>query len=458
MQNEILRLHIALLCLLTSVIIGVYVGSVVIWQLSQGFFNPWYWQWLVYTLLPATLLCVADSIWDLGKKRPASRFRGGYIWLAPLVFAAPIVSLVWIFRSYPGSLSGIRIRNPMSDTGSAQTDRLRIKVIGAYKMGNQTLCPYCLLKDSIKAVSKNGSQIYTCSNPACPTIPLEYANNPKVPRNVVSAVGFLGHGKTVYFASLFYELNELANYWNNFFTFAIDEKSLDTIKENAKMLKAAHLPEMTPMNFTQPTIVRFCKMPSFGDMFFLFYDISGEAFQRSSHLIKHAKFVSRSRTVLFIISLSDLDEEKEKIKNGKPGETYTMNDLLSTYVTGLAGLQGNTKHQHLIIVLSKADKLKAKFEKYPDIWNYLEEGGIDRLGNMKIQDHIKEMKQVSQSLKRFMKQELREGQFLNFAENRFKSVEFSIVSALGAEPDGGSLRQELLPKCILDPLLWVAIK
>jgi len=274
---------------------------------------------------------------------------------------------------------------------------------------------------------------------------------------VVSAVGFRGHGKTVYFASLFYELNELANYWNNFYTFAIDEKSLDTIKENSKLLKAARLPDATLPNFPSPTIVHFCNMPSFGDAFFLFYDTSGEAYERSSRLTQYANFIRRSRTVVFIISLSDLERDNELNKEGK-GEIYTMNDLLSTYVSGLTDLQGNTKQQNLVIVLSKADKLKAKFEAYQDIWNYLEEGGIDKLGNMKIKDHIKEMKKVSQWLKRFIKQELREGQFLNFAENRFKSVEFSIVSALGAEPDERNLRQEILPKCILDPLLWVAIK
>jgi hypothetical protein len=162
------------------------------------------------------------------------------------------------------------------------------------------LCPYCLEQNAIRKISEDKQQYFTCAG--CNTrIPLEYMNNVRIPKEVVSAVGFRGHGKTVYFASLFHTMNDLASFWPSFYTFAVDEKSLDIVRQNSKLLKVGELPAPTPMNFPAPTIVRFSNIPSLGDRFFLFYDTSGEAYARQSALIQHASFVRRSRTAVFIL-------------------------------------------------------------------------------------------------------------------------------------------------------------
>lgn len=308
------------------------------------------------------------------------------------------------------------------------------------------LCPYCLERDSISKVDQNEERQFTCDH-CNMRVPPEYMKNARIPREVISAVGFRGHGKTVYFASLFHTMNALASFWPGFYTFAIDEKSLDIVKQNSKLLKTGELPAATPMNFPIPTIVRFSNMPSLGDRFFLFYDTSGEAYARQSALIQYASFVRRSRAVIFLLSLDDLEHDDQK-----------MHELLSTYVQGLTELDGNTKNQHLIVVLSKGDRMEKRLEGHEDIWQYLEDGRLDKLGNEKLGNYINGMKRVSRNLRDFVRDDLGEAQFLNFAGDRFKSVEFSIVSALGAEPTGNRLQAEITPKRIIDPILWVVYK
>ncbi|MFQ6063242.1 MAG: hypothetical protein ACE5J9_08745 [Methanosarcinales archaeon] len=62
----------------------------------------------------------------------------------------------------------------------------------------------------------------------------------------MSAVGFIGHGKTIYFASIFDIFDQLAGIWDGFHTIAIDKDSLDTVKDNLKSLKVGELPPSTP--------------------------------------------------------------------------------------------------------------------------------------------------------------------------------------------------------------------
>jgi Zn ribbon nucleic-acid-binding protein len=308
------------------------------------------------------------------------------------------------------------------------------------------VCPYCLERDSIRKTDENSQQFFSCSQ-CNMRVASEYVKNANTPREVISAVGFRGHGKTVYFGSLFHTMNDLAKFWPGFYTFAVDERSLDIVRQNSKLLKVGNLPAATPMNFPTPTIVRFSNIPSLGDRFFLFYDTSGEAYAKQSTLIKHASFVRNSHAVIFILSLDDLEEDGQK-----------MHELLSTYVQGLTELEGNTKNQHLIVVLSKGDRLKERLGNHEDIWRYLEEGNLDKLGSEKLGNYVNGMKRISLGLRDFVRDDLGETQFLNFAGDRFKSVEFSIVSALGAEPAGNRLQVEIVPKRIMDPILWVVYR
>jgi len=310
-------------------------------------------------------------------------------------------------------------------------------------MSYHKLCPYCLEKNRIVRKKEKSRESYSCTSCLSP-IPREYAENFNTRSEVVSTVGFRGHGKSLYFSALFYSMDKLAVIWPGFYSFATDERSLDTIKDNISELKQGNLPPPTPASFPIPTNTRFSNMPAFGHRFFLFYDTGGEAFVKSGKLIKHAAFVKRSETVLFLVSLKDIDFDGTK-----------LHDLLSTYVQGLTELGGNPKNQTLLVVLTKGDLLGSRMNDYDDLRQYLKNGGLDSLRNFKLGPYVDKMQAVSNGLGKFIHDQLKAVQFMNFAKAEFKNTEFSIISALGAKPVGNRLQVEINPKCIFDPLIWV---
>lgn len=306
------------------------------------------------------------------------------------------------------------------------------------------LCPFCLKENTIKRVEEGGRAYYICSEHAEPRIPITYGENYKIPRDVISAIGFSGHGKTAYFASLFSSLDDLARVWPNFSTFPIDEKGLDTVHDNIKLLKGGHLPSATPVNFPFPTIVQFSDMPKFKDRFLIFYDTGGENFEKASRLIANANFVRRSQTAVFFMSLNDLDYNPQE-----------MARLLQVYIMGLKEIGGEPKQQSLLVVLTKGDLLAQKIENRPDIWNYLVNGDTRNIQYANISNQISDMKKISKSLKAFIREDIGASNFVALGEKNFRAVDFCIISALGAAPKGDQLDISVTPKRIFDPILWV---
>jgi hypothetical protein len=314
-------------------------------------------------------------------------------------------------------------------------------------MSNGIICPFCLSQSSItRKVDEKGLRYWICTNSTCQKhIPAEYMNYPAVPKEVISAVGFRGHGKSVYFASLFKSMGRFENCWPGFYTHPIEERSLDTVIKNAKSLENGKLPDPTQANFLEPTIVRFTKIPGLGDRFFIFCDTAGENFERASALVRNASFVRFSRTVTFFLSLQDLEYDGNNMRN-----------LLSTYVQGLTELGGNPKDQHLLVILSKADELKLRMARREATWHYLESGVPEELKNIAMGNYMGVIRKVSSHLKKFIREDLKASGFISFGEDRFKSLEISIVSALGAKPVGNKLQVEINPKRIMDPIVWIA--
>jgi hypothetical protein len=293
---------------------------------------------------------------------------------------------------------------------------------------------------------EDGKQYYACSK--CKSdVSREYTENSTGDVEVICAVGFRGHGKTLYFSSLFYSLDILASIWPGFYSFATDERSLDTVKENIIQLRKGELPPPNPASFPVPTITRFSYIPSIGNRFYIFYDTGGESYTRASKLIKYAGFVKRSKTVIFLISPVDIDYDGTK-----------MHDLLSTYVQGLTEMGGKPKKQNLLVVFSKGDMLGSKLAEWKQIRSYLAGGSLESLRNLRLGSYFVGMKLLSTRLKKFAKKELNATQFVNFAQDEFKSVNFSLISSLGAKPEENRLQVEINPKCIFDPLLWVSFQ
>lgn len=333
-------------------------------------------------------------------------------------------------------------------------------------MGDTVLCPNCLTRGSIR-LSKNGNDrlFYTCANPDCPgkgeEASREYATDTDTAREVISAVGFPGHGKSVFFGVLFDELRRLAECWSGFYPYPIDEHSLEMVRDTILTLRAGNLPETTVANvFPKPAVMKFQGIPpgprdllSWSrqhkrQRYLIFYDVSGETFRKATKVERYASYVKYSRTVFFVMSLVDLKYN-----------SLEMESLINAYVQGMTNLQASTKGQNLCVVLTKGDELEDRLRNYSHIWEYLCGGTV---GNLKLKDdnvgeYMRVLKRNSEALKHFIGRELGGQAFLHMAKDRFKSVDFCIVSALGAEPDKikKELTQAVTPKRVLDPLIWL---
>jgi hypothetical protein len=120
-------------------------------------------------------------------------------------------------------------------------------------------------------------------------------------------------------------------------------------------------------------------------------------------------------------------------------------------------LGGTTKDQHLIVVFTKADQLLRRFKSgWKDLQSYLVQGSIESLARP--EGYIQRMQSVSDRLLEFTENELNAYEFVNAAQSNFKSINFSIISALGTEPEGARLSVAIVPRRILDPVLWIMEK
>jgi hypothetical protein len=262
----------------------------------------------------------------------------------------------------------------------------------------------------------------------------------------MSIVGFSGHGKTVYLASLLHVIQRyLPEYWPGFFRQGLDMFTIDTVRSNLQCLENFELPSKTRRNFPRPCLQLFSKMHKYNNREVIFYDPPGEAFEVDADVEKYASFVKQAKTVLFIVSLKDLPDPL-------PSE---MHRLLEIYTIGMARLKANMSKQHLVVVFTKADDLQDEryFGKFPDILQYLESSERANLNDL--DKYLTNMRIISRNLQYIVRNHLRAEPFVNLANASFKSVNYSVVSALGCPPNGDKLSEAMRPKRVIDPFLWV---
>ncbi len=305
------------------------------------------------------------------------------------------------------------------------------------------LCPNCL----------QNTRGTTCQNKDCeqkeipPLYILHYGDFSKKP-SILSVVGFTGHGKTVYLATLMHALEkELVNMWPKFFRLGLDQNTVDTVMHNSMLLARGQLPAPTPRTFPRPSIHLLKNIPRYKTRGLIIYDPSGEAFNSDEGIKSLAGFVQRARSVIFLVSLADL----------QPPKSNDLYRLLNVYVLGMAKMKAKTKNQHLIVAYTKADLLAQELEKYPSVLRHLN-SNYGELADPK--RYLQKLSIISKQLLAFTEDHLQATAFVRLAQDQFRRVEFCAVSALGAAPERDAsgvsrLATAIKPRCVLDPLLWV---
>ncbi|HMG74257.1 MAG TPA: SUMF1/EgtB/PvdO family nonheme iron enzyme [Pyrinomonadaceae bacterium] len=333
------------------------------------------------------------------------------------------------------------------------------------------ICPYCV--EEIPAQSTKHETCKRLKNKDFPPYYFdlhsdEYARDPVI----LSVVGFGGHGKTVFLCALFHYLdNDLISLWPKFYNRRLDQDSLTTLQTHLDKLTAGILPERTDTIFPRPGIFRPThmpkangagKMPVLDDTTILIYDPPGEAFKTESEILELAGFVKRSDCLLFLIDIVGLGGSVAS----------KMGQLLDTYLLSMRRMGIQQRSQHLIVVYTKSDDLKVSvpefkgfLESHPDLNDYLNEQLPLSLTNP--DEHLKRLEGISKLLEEFTRTDLKAGRFIHAANDWFASVNYTVVSSLGAAPeeflneDGKSdkkLTVNLSPRGVVDPLLYVLAK
>jgi hypothetical protein len=272
-------------------------------------------------------------------------------------------------------------------------------------------------------------------------------HNRRRPPYIVSLVGFSGHGKTVYLASLLYTLQDrLTRVWPGFYRRGLSQEAVDVLYENLKMLREGTLPESTRRNFPRPNIHELCNLPGKGDRQLLIYDPPGEAFYRDASMQEYASFVSKAKVVLFLISLADMAEPV----------SHEMRHLLEVYTLGMASMKAKKGQQHLVVVYTKADLLLKRFEERPELVSYLRQSEESSIADVK--RYRRNLAKISDQLADFTLSDLGAHGFVGHANSEFKSVSFCALSSLGSAPIDGRLDVRMDPHRVIDPLMWVLEK
>ncbi len=311
-------------------------------------------------------------------------------------------------------------------------------------------CPSCLgLAEETELKDNN----YVCPIPGCQKpIPPSYVADYDLHKPVIiSAVGLRGHGKTVYFASVFRALYFLTECWPEFYHTPLDDTALRKVKEEAARLDRGELPAPTPFNPNnppEPVLIRVTGIPMYPKCTLLFYDVSGESFTAEMEKVgSYVPFLQQAQTVLFLISVPDL--------SSRPA--LDMEELLSRYIGGMRYQRINIKKQHLVVVYTKADQMELG-SGWRDLDAYLRRGLGDGMEDPEA--YRKKLVWTSDRLRDYTRNELKAHQFLAKASGNFESVTFSIVSALGASPETGANGKQRVMQVapiscrIMDPLLW----
>jgi parallel beta-helix repeat protein len=302
----------------------------------------------------------------------------------------------------------------------------------------ERLCPRCMRTiDEFKRVQRGSETQFFC--PACSeSVPFRYvADYDKVTRIKLSLAGMSGHGKTMFLRGIYAYLNSQGRRWPGFsFAPLSDEDArafANAIGDSSRGAMA------DPSQLTErPVGFQLKQIPGTGDAHLLFYDISGEAFDSSTKLTKHAFFIPASEVITFVLSVRDISTGHE------------LGFLLARLVDAIR-LQGqHTSTKSLIVVLTKGDLLREKYGLPSIAESFLtNEAPADPRS-------LDDLQRLSDALREWLREHPDNyWNFVESAEKDFANVRYTIISSLGSDPGTDRSHIQVNPRNVISPILWL---
>ena len=319
------------------------------------------------------------------------------------------------------------------------TDRLDVEdAETTYASIGKRLCPRCMRSiNEFKKVQRGSEIQFFC--PACSeSVPFRYvADYEKVSRIKLSLAGMSGHGKTMFLRGIYSHLNSLGRRWPGF-SFA--PLSDDDSRAFANAIGDSGRGAMAdPSQLTErPVGFQLKQIPGTGDVHLLFYDISGEAFDSSTKLTKHAFFIPESDVITLVLSVYDISVGHE------------LGFLLARLVDAIR-LQGqHTSTKSLIVVLTKGDLLRegSGLPSIAESFLTNEASGDPR--------SLSDLQRLSDELRDWLREHPDNyWNFVESAEKDFANVRYTIISSLGSDPGTDRSHIQVNPRNVISPVLWL---
>jgi hypothetical protein len=308
----------------------------------------------------------------------------------------------------------------------------------------RVICPFCLKQHDMTSSCPDTGEI------APPTFVKEYDT---VKPLWLVTIGFKQHGKTTYLAALTLMLEKLSIVLDDVFADALDQPTIDAIRRMRIEAKEGKLsgPTVERPSY-RPLLLSMYNLPESGSRCLVMYDIAGEAYTALDKTLVPA--IRHCTTTWFLISLSDLPEDKE-------GKTIT--ELFKVYRNGMENMKVDLRGRNLVVVYTKADKEPAtkEIKEYLRLDPFqnltLSSGSLLSAQDFSLHDYIDRMRAMSNYLRDYTRTRVDGGaSFINMVKAQGMNLEFCVTSALGQGAENGAqrLREDAKRFRVLDPFFW----
>ena len=314
-------------------------------------------------------------------------------------------------------------------------------------------CPYCLQFHGAGEMCPHYNQV----------IPKAYVRQrlAGMPTLHMLFIGYGGHGKTCYLASLLHQVfhGSAPERWPGFYPLGLTQQTLDHIhQEYIAALNNMVLPPRTGeflpnalvlhLDSVPQRLVRGLPVPAYrqSDMMVTMHDIGGEAFETQQNIAERLPLIAGVKQLVLLIDLTRVREEAEQ---GHESVVQRLHSLLNTVHNALDQLDA-VGRKGCIVCFTKADRM----------WDRDDYGPLAVRPSAQFPDvagmaaYSKNLDRQSEAIAGFMKTMY--PAFANMLESLFKPVRYASISSLGHEPGGGpgAPMQVFSPINVFDPLFW----
>jgi hypothetical protein len=269
-------------------------------------------------------------------------------------------------------------------------------------------------------------------------------------RRTVATIGYPGHGKTLFLASMF---------WDSFFALAdtfqekrrpyavraVTEEAIRVFFGNAQSLHDLELPPPNPRGRPEAAVLEFRGVPHprgprRRSILLTFYDIAGEVFRDAASTREYAPFITHADDLIFLFDPTRAD----------------FSALSAAQLVNLVYVVAErSPRKNLIIALSKMDALREQDEwvnLLADLWPDAPPTPED------LPRYLREMDHLSVRLREWWLDPARRADTMIHTLPR--NTRFCAFSSLGHAPEhdpAGRLRltEKPRPFRVRDPLFWI---